>query len=108
MTTYRQGDILLIATDAVPADAVPVTPTEGRHILATGETTGHAHAIEASATTAYLAAPNREMYPLVKEGEALLRHEEHGPIVLPPGAYVVRRQREWSAGEAGHWRQVAD
>lgn len=107
MTTYRQGDILIIAVAAIPADAAPVAPTGGRHVLATGETTGHAHTIAAAPSTAYLAAPNREMYLLVKEGEALLRHEEHGPIVLPPGAYVVRRQREWTEAE-GHWRQVAD
>ena len=40
----RQGDVLLVAVEAVPDDAVE-QPRQGRLVLAEGEATGHAHAI---------------------------------------------------------------
>ena len=42
---YRQGDVLLIPTDAIPEKAKRVTRDAGRIVLAYGEVTGHAHAI---------------------------------------------------------------
>jgi len=82
----------------------PIAPVDGRYILASGEVTGHHHALEASPTTALYAGPDSDMHLLIKEGEALLRHEEHGTITLPPGSYVVRRQREWSeAARRAEW-----
>jgi len=43
---------------------------------------------------------------LTVEGEpAVLRHQEHDPIRIPPGDYYVGRQQEFHAGEE---RRVAD
>jgi hypothetical protein len=42
---------------------------------------------------------------LVVSRHTILRHDEHKPIMLAPGAYTVRIQREWFGDEA---RRVAD
>jgi hypothetical protein len=110
----RQGDVLLIPIDAVPGEARPVQREQGKVVLAHGEATGHHHAVEDE--RAELFAPDgssfvsvdeaRELYLLVHGDEPVeLVHEEHATIELEPGAYLVRRQREyqprrspWSAG----------
>jgi len=42
---FRQGDALIRAVAAIPANATDVTPKGERIVLAHGEVTGHAHAI---------------------------------------------------------------
>ena len=96
----------------------PKRDAQGRIVLAYGEATGHCHAIH---------EPDAELFELDKQdmgpdGDAVwarlqrvlrvqypygvsLRHEEHGTITLPPGDYIVRRQREYSPQEL---RIVAD
>ena len=47
---------------------------------------------------------------IVEESPATLVHEEHDPLTLPPGGYLVRRQREYvpAERESARWRRVAD
>ena len=106
LTQFRQGDILLKPIDSIPEDAKRIQPESGRLILARGEATGHHHSIEGvSGSTALLATPDKELYLLVQEGEALLEHQEHATISLAPGKYKVVRQREYSPTEI---RRVQD
>ena len=93
----RQGDVLLIPCEVceIPDNAAPVDAENGRLILARGEATGHHHSVVASSTTELLATPNLEMWLLVKEGTALLEHQEHGPCESQ-GAYRVVTQREYT------------
>jgi len=99
---YRQGDVLLHPIAALPSTAKRVT-VERRIVLAEGEVTGHAHAIEAT--------PDVELYEL--EGTLYLRvletvplkHEEHAEIAVSPGTYEVKRQVEEWMDEV---RRVAD
>ena len=97
---YRQGDVLIIPVGEMPPGLAPVKrDAHDRIVLAEGEVTGHAHAI---------AAPDAELFSdpaaTVAAADRYLRlrstttvdHEEHGQITLPPGDYVVRRQREWT------------
>lgn len=101
---YRQGDVLLIpTTSSIPSDSKEVPRDAGRIILADGEVTGHAHAIHNKAAVMYLLATGARMLSL--QHEAMLQHEEHEKIVLPPGDYLVVRQREYSPEEI---RNVAD
>ncbi len=100
---YRQGDVLLRRIDEVP---YPITTTvvpreEGRIVLAHGEMTGHAHAIDAPLDEATLltAADQRRFLRLARDVE--LRHEEHATINLPAGLYQVIRQREWTDARRG-------
>ena len=94
---YRQGDVLLIAVDAIPGGAVPVPRDQGEVVLAYGEVTGHRHAI-ADPHAELLALPDQEIerrFLRITGDKALLQHEEHDTITLPPGSYQVVRQREY-------------
>lgn len=82
-----QGDVLLYPVDAVPAEAQPQPGRE--HVLAFGERTGHSHVLDRST----LATVGTERYVDVQEGAAI-RHADHGPVVVPPGAYRVIQQSE--------------
>jgi hypothetical protein len=87
----RQGDVLLIPCDE-PSNAMALKPDGDRVILAHGETTGHAHAFDASKAMMYAVAG--ALYVKVLE-RALLRHEEHPPIEYAPGWYEIPGQREY-------------
>lgn len=105
---YRQGDILIVATTHIPTNLNPVSRENGRVVLAHGEVTGHAHCIDADDTAVmFLETDVAEMADrfLRVEQEVQIVHDEHDTITLPPGDYVVRRQREYTP-EAP--RQVAD
>ncbi len=99
MRIYRQGDVLIVATDSIPTNATPVARENGRIVLAHGEVTGHCHAIDADELAAtFLTADMDEMADrfLRVEREVQVVHDEHDAIILPPGEYVVRRQREYT------------
>jgi hypothetical protein len=94
---YRQGDVLLVAVEAIPAQVSPVAREDGVLVLAHGEATGHRHAI-AEPHADLLAAPGEEIerrFLRVVGGPAYLVHEEHNPIALPAGSYQVIRQRAY-------------
>ena len=105
MVMYRQGDVLLVATDQVPQGPEVPRDGRGRIVLAYGEVTGHAHAIADSEATLYGATLADRFLEVLAEGGVTLSHEEHGPIRLPLGTYRVVRQREWTP-EGARW--VAD
>jgi hypothetical protein len=65
-------------------------------VLAYGEVTGHSHRIEDPAT-AEVFELNGQLYLKVSDPARLI-HEEHKPITLPPGAYRVWMQREYTPG----------
>lgn len=99
---YRQGDVLLIPVDDVPAGSVEETTSDSRVVLAFGEVTGHAHAIDSLMAKTF---QNGEQRFLVVTDGAVLRHEEHSPLFLKPGAYRVQLQREY---EPAGFRRVID
>lgn len=92
---YQQGDVLLKSVASVPRQA---TKTEsGTVVLAEGESTGHRHVVEAGAAVLvqlYILDHVRR-YLEVKGGPATVRHDEHGPIQLPPGVYEIDQVPEW-------------
>ena len=100
---YRQGDVLLVPVHDIPDEAKVGARENGRIILAHGEATGHAHAIADPETELLENRGNR--YLRVGETGATVRHEEHGPIALPPGNYRVVIQREYTPTED---RRVTD
>ncbi len=92
---YRQGDVLVVAVDAIPRRAKPVDRRRERVVLAYGEVTGHAHAIADSG--AALLEHEHDRYLRVTAGGGVgLTHEEHETILVPPGEYRVVRQREYT------------
>jgi hypothetical protein len=104
---YRQGDVLVVETNTIPAGVEPVERDSGRLVLAYGEVTGHAHVVvgEAELFAPADVAELEERFLRVEQEGAQLVHDEHSTIDLPPGDYVVKRQREYSPQEI---RTVAD
>lgn len=101
---YRQGDVLLIPTPHLPCDAQLLQRDDGRVVLAYGEVTGHAHAIDAPDAELWSLADEVDRY-LRLRSRARLQHEEHATLVLEPGCYRVVRQREYAPDAV---RNVAD
>ncbi len=102
---YAQGDVLLERVDTPQAAARDVVcpDPDGAVVLGRGEASGHRHALHANAVLFHDQSLARDLpSPLyighleVSWPQATLIHEEHAPIVLPPGTYRVRRQREFS------------
>lgn len=101
----RQGDVLLVPVNVIPASAQMDATTDGRTILAYGEVTGHAHVIEAE--------PKALRYRVTPEGKrfvellkkVVLRHEEHSAIQLVEGKMQQGFQVEDFGEEI---RRVAD
>ena len=96
----RHGDVWVERCAAIPATAQPKAGT----VLAYGEVTGHSHRLlmdgllyEDEAGTMYIRVP---------EAGTTLTHEEHGNIVLDPGDYQVRIQREYDPYEQAARRVV--
>ena len=105
---YRHGDLLLAAVRKAPAGERRAREN-GRLVLARGEVTGHAHVItDEQAELVELVTPTEaiELYLLVHGTQPVaLSHEEHDTLLIEPGTYQVRRQREYAPEEI---RQVAD
>ena len=115
----RQGDVLIIAIDSLPDNAVQDSKSPANYdvsqdiadaggftrvVLAHGEVTGHAHAFHRNATT-YKSEDGFSRYLSVGGGGASLLHEEHSTIQVPMGVYRVIIQREYTPEEI---RNVAD
>lgn len=97
---YRQGDVLLVPVESCPPNARTIS--EGRHVLAEGEATGHAHVVEAPSSRLFQGSGDERFLELGTP--SVLRHEEHSAIELPAGSYRVIRQREY----VPHSRQTSD
>ena len=93
---FRQGDVLLMPCAEVPAGARPEAAEAGRVVLARGETTGHAHVMSAERVAHFRDDGTGSGFVRV-DGSApvALTHEEHAPLMVPPGSYRVVRQREY-------------
>lgn len=94
----RQGDVLLIPIETT-ARGKDVRENN-KVILAHGEATGHAHEIIGDEITLEEITDETDALRgariLRVLGKATVTHQEHAPIVIPPGTYRVVRQREYS------------
>jgi len=100
-----QGDIRCMEVAAIPADAVPVKPRDGRYIVAEGEATGHYHAIAEQYGELY-ETPDGTLWFRTGEAEAPMVHEEHAPVRFAPGR-IVRFDQQCQEF-AGDVRRVVD
>jgi hypothetical protein len=99
----RQGDLLLVPVAAVPEHAPKLG--SGRLVLLTGEATGHAHVVDDERASLHGWGALRYLQ-VDGDSPAILVHDEHDPLSLGPGAYEVRRQREYVPQRRSRW--VAD
>ncbi len=95
----RQGDLLFLPVSEIPSDA----KVQEDGIIARGEATGHTHRIRAGQQAALMIAAG--MAYIQARAETVIEHEEHAEVILPPGLFIVKRQREYTPQG---WRQVAD
>ena len=107
MRPLRQGDVMLIPVDKLPANAIKQRAKDLRIVLQYGEVTGHAHAIhlmDYPKTESYTETADTRPVDALANGtrawlevflKASVTHEEHAPLVLEPGVYEIRRQREY-------------
>lgn len=114
--TLRQGDVLFVSVSEVPAGATPIArDAQGRHILATGETSGHAHTVGNKDVqfvekdgNRYLVA--RELFEVghVNIGDNSLTGE-HDTVIIEPkpnvAGWLVAYQYEHQRGQL---RRVLD
>lgn len=103
--TNQQGDVVIETWDSIPKDARQIGSKRGRIILADGEHTGHAHAIEDIEGVQMFEKDGMFYIRVIKEVE--LKHEEHKAQKIEPGIYRVRGVREYSHFDE-EARRVAD
>ena len=108
LKSVRQGDVCLIRIEKLPAGCTEVLPDGDRVVRASGERTGHSHAVygvtaEQPKVRLWSAGAERFLQVLTR---CDLQHEEHSTAVLEPGIYQLPGQYEFSEEHAP--RQVAD
>ena len=124
---YQQGDVVMLKVDddyfkdnTRVGDGVIKYNTQSHNnpVLAFGEVTGHKHQIhmkdmldkaEVTLHMGYRGEAGVDVPDAfeVCEETVVLTHEEHNPIELPPGKYIVKIVREFDH-IAGRSRYVAD
>jgi hypothetical protein len=96
----QQGDVLLNSVD------YEIKGKKLDHlILAEGEATGHHHQIVSG--LGQLIMMDKIMHLQVFSETALLKHEEHKPIVIPKGNWKINTVREYDPFE-NEIRRVQD
>lgn len=90
---YRQGDVLLVETEQ-ELDPKTELVKNGPVVLAYGEVTGHKHAIYAPENVRRFEVAGMTFVELM--GQVALEHEEHAPVKVPAGKYLVTIQTEYT------------
>jgi hypothetical protein len=90
---YRQGDLLFIKVDKKPKELSRIYT----NIIARGEATGHAHTLIGGELYHYWdSEANEERMFIIIDSMGKVIHEEHKPIILEKGYWIVIRQKEYS------------
>lgn len=103
MKNYRQGDVYILSTKKKFRGKI-----EKQFTLALGEVTGHSHVIKPFTNDCKIEVIENQdgCYVRVIGGNAIVEHQEHEQIVVPPGNYEIRIQREYDP--ISYARRVAD
>jgi hypothetical protein len=104
-----QGDLLIERVDdAEVSGQIVQSVSNGSVVIAEGEATGHRHRLLGSIAMYRDDAIARDVpselyvgHVTVRSPEAHLVHEEHAPITLEKGTYLVRRQRQLEPTDVG-------
>jgi len=99
-----QGDFIIFRVNEIPANIEPIA-AEGDHIVVAHSETGHNHVMERTHVQAFKEAGTKEadLYKLFllvdqpTEINHLRSHDTHETLLVPPGKYEIRRQREYVA-----------
>lgn len=96
VTSWRQGDVLIMKVNSIPIASKPVDREKGMIVLAYGEATNHHHAIYHKSAKGFLSGD--DLY-LDLEKQVDITHQEHGTVTLEPGKYRVIHQVEYRRKE---------
>ena len=108
MRTFKnmaaQGDFLIIRVSEIPDNVEPMAPENGVFVVAHSET-GHNHVMDRTHVEAFKTPGSKdvdlyEMFLNVKEPTEinhLRSFDTHETLLVPPGQYKIRRQREYTA-----------
>lgn len=95
---YRHGDLSFHPIKEVPRDVIEIIHN-GKYVLARGEHTGHQHVLtldKPEELKIFKDATGRMFFAISeKTRNAVITHEEHKTIVLEPGIYEMRHEREF-------------
>jgi len=104
-----QGDFIIMRVESIPDDVVEIAAEKGTHTVAHSET-GHNHVMLAERVRAF--APSKpDIYTMFLQVDEpteithLREFDTHESILVPPGNYVVKRQREYTPEG---WRRAQD
>jgi hypothetical protein len=93
-----QGDVMFIRVDSIPSNMTVAETKDGYFIVAHSET-GHNHVLESRNAQMLIDKTNEFVAYLKVSKETEVKHQRsfdtHESILLPPGNYQVRRQREY-------------
>jgi len=100
-----QGDFLILRIDTLPTNVERIAPNESNHYVVAHSETGHNHVMVADRVTAYKTTGTKDvdLYEMFLSVEApteinhLRSFDTHETLLVPPGNYTVRRQREYVA-----------
>lgn len=98
-----QGDFIIVRVDSIPANVEPMNPENNVYVVAHSET-GHNHVMERTNVEAYVPKNTKsvdlyELFLNVKEPTEINHQrsfDTHETLLVPPGKYMVRRQREYT------------
>jgi len=98
-----QGDFLIMKIKSVPTNVEPMAPEKDVFVIAHSET-GHNHVMERTHVEAFVPKNTKsvdvyELFLNVKEPTEinhLRSFDTHETLLVPPGNYVVKRQREYT------------
>ena len=127
MKKYQQGDVVMFQVDketyeknthSNESKSMYIGGTKTNAILAFGEVTGHTHRVNmeemlqgagVTLNMGYNGEAGRDVPEgfIVENETVTLKHEEHNPVDIPPGYYLVRIVREMDH-ITGRARYVAD
>ena len=88
---WRQGDVFIAPVLSIP----PGAKLRSSGVLVEGELTGHSHRV-ADPRTAEVLEADDSLFLRVRAAVTTIIHQEHGPITLRRGTYLVWGQREYS------------
>ena len=117
MKTFKncaaQGDLMILRIEKLPENLNPMSSAKGAYIVAHSET-GHHHVIAERPNVRVFESGDPlisylEVIEAAEETETLIEHlrsfDTHESLLVSPGIYEIRRQREYSPEG---WRRVAD
>ena len=96
---YRQGDVLLQATDTIPANAKRQDAQGEVLIVERGEATGHHHAVLDREAELLVAGTAEAAQQFLRSHGTTMTHQEHLPVILPAGNYVRVPQMAYTPAE---------